>query len=215
LLKRLDEVSGDGVIKSFRGLLVFSSQMEKMSFNYLDWDSFIKESEETTKRQQSKEQLISEPKEDEKFIKYIPAYSPEKAYRKFIKDYKTAKPDGWLFLESNTQKLPETVFTTQVKGQALSPLYSHNSWIIFIHTKEISKVIGKIALVYCESISDEYEGNLTIRKIEITEKTIKEKLFTEKEVNLVSLNPSIETIKIDDIISDHIIEIVGLEYQLP
>jgi len=73
LVKRLDKVPGNGAIKGYRGLLVFSSQMDKMGTDYVAWDAFIKESEETLKRQQSKEQLISEPKEEEKFIKYIPA----------------------------------------------------------------------------------------------------------------------------------------------
>ena len=166
LLKKLDEVPGDRGIKGFKGLLVFSSQMEEMGNVYADWDSFIKKSEETLKRQQSKEQLVSDPKEEEKYIKYIPAYSPDDAYRKFIKGLKTPKPDGWLFLENNTQKLPEAVFATQAKGQALSPSYFHNSWVILLHTKDIGEAIGKIALVYSENIADEYKGNCTIRKVE-------------------------------------------------
>ncbi|MFC1946124.1 hypothetical protein ACFLW1_02875, partial [Chloroflexota bacterium] len=214
LLKKLDEVPGDGAIKGFKGLLVFSSQMEKMGTDYVAWDNFIKESEETLTRQQSKEQLVSEPKEQEKFIKYIPAYSPDKAYRKFIKGQKTPKPDGWLFLENNTEKLPEAVFTTQVKGLALSPSFPHNSWVILIHTKALEEALGKIALVYSENISDEYEGNLTIRKLEVVEKNVKGKLFPEKEVNLVALNASVETIQIENIISSDVVEIVGLEYQL-
>ncbi len=214
LLKKLDDVPGDGAIKGFKGLLVFSSQMEKMGTDYVTWDNFIKESEETLTRQQSKEQLVSEPKEEEKFVKYIPAYSPDKAYRKFIKGQKTPKPDGWLWLENNTQKLPDTVFVTQAKGQALLPSFPHNSWVILNHTKDIEEAIGKIALVHGKEISDEYEGNLTIRKVEVLEKKVKGKLFTEKEVNLIALNVSVKTIKIDNIISSDAIEIVGLEYRL-
>lgn len=212
LLKRLDEVPGDGAIKGFKGLLVFSSQMEKMGTDFVAWDNFIKESEETLTRQQSREHLISEPKDEEKFIKYIPAYSPEKAYRKFIKAQKTPKPDGWLLLENNTEKLPETIFATQAKGQALSPLYSHNAWVILNHTKDIEEASGKIALVYCAEIEDEYEGSCTIRKVEIVEKKTKGKLFSEKEVNLVAINTAEETITIDSISSGDEIEIVGLEF---
>ena len=214
LLKKLDDVPGDGGIKGFKGLLVFSSQMEKMGTNDWAWDKFITESEETVTRQQSREQLISEPKEEEKFIKYIPAYAPEKAYRKFIKEQKTPKPDGWLLLENNTQKLPDTVFTTQAKGQALSPSYSHDSWIILKHTKEIDEAVGKIALVYCKEISDEYSGNCTIRKVEVVEKNVKGELFAKREVNLVAVKASVETIKIENITSRNVVEIVGLEYQL-
>jgi type III restriction enzyme len=214
LLIKLDEVPGDGTIKGFKGLLVFSSQMESMGTDIVAWENFIKESEDTLKRQQSREQLISEPKEEEMFIKYIPAYSPDKAYRKFIKDQKTPKPDGWLFLENNTQKLPETIFATQAKGQALSPSYSHNAWVILNHTQDIADADGKIALVYCDEIEDEYEGNCTIRKVAIAEKKSKGKLFPEKEVNLVAINPSIETITIDGITSEDEIEIIGIECKL-
>jgi len=128
---------------------------------------------------------------------------------------KTPKPDGWLLLENNTQKLPETVFTTQAKGQALSPFYFHNSWVILIHTKEIGAAVGKIALVYSKNIADDYEGNCTIRKVEVVEKNVKGKLFAEKAINLVALNASVETIKIENIISNDVIEIIGLEYRLP
>lgn len=214
LLKRLDEVPGEGTIKGFKGLLVFSSQMEKMGTDYLAWDNFIKESEETLTRQQSRDQLNSDPKEEEKFIKYIPAYSPEKAYRKFIKQQKTPKPDGWLFLESNTQKLPSSIFTTQAKGQALSPSYQHDSWVILNHTQDIEEANGKVALVYSEDITDEYEGNCTIRKVEVVEKKNKSKLFGEIHANLVAINPSVDVITIENISSGDKIEIVGIEYQL-
>jgi superfamily II DNA or RNA helicase len=213
LLKKLDDIPGDGAIKGFRGLLVFSSQMESMGTDYVAWDNFIKESEETLIRQQSREHLVSDAPENEKFIKYIPAYSPEKAYRKFIKGQKTPKPDGWLRIESNTVILPETVFTTQAKGQALIPLYNHNEWVILNHSREAGEANGKLALVYSPEIEDEYSGNCTIRKIEIEEKKGK-KLFNERIVNLLPLNVANDEITLDGLSDGSELEIVGLEYPL-
>lgn len=59
--------------------------MENMGQDYVSWDELVKESEDTLIRLQSKDQLISEPKEEEKFTKYVPVYSPDKAHKKFIK----------------------------------------------------------------------------------------------------------------------------------
>ncbi|PWT71226.1 MAG: hypothetical protein C5B59_18445 [Bacteroidetes bacterium] len=214
LLKKLDEVPGEGGIKGFKGILVFSSQMEEMGTDVVEWDKFIKESEETLIRQQSQDQLISEPNEEDKFIKYIPVYSPDKAYRKFIKLQKTPKPEGWLALKNNNSKLPETVFATQAKGQALSPSYPHNAWVILIHSKDFDEATGKLALVYSLVIEDEYGGNCTIRKVEIEETKAKGKLFGEKRVMLCALNSENKPIVIDNITSNDELEIVGLEYVL-
>lgn len=76
---------GDGNVNGFKGLLIFSTQMDKMGSKYIPFNDFIAESEETLKRKQSSDQLHAEPTEEEKFIKYIPVYSPLKAYKKFIK----------------------------------------------------------------------------------------------------------------------------------
>lgn len=215
LLKKLDDVPGDGSIKGFKGLLVFSSQMEKMGNNFVSWEEFIKESEETLRSRQSKDQLISDPSEEEKFIKYIPAYSPQKAFGKFVKGLKTAKPDGWLFLDNNTVKLPETIFATQVKGNALSPYRMHDSWIVLNHIDDFVDALGKICLVFNKLIKDEYEGNCTIRKIEVVDKKVKSKLFPERQVNLIAINPNVESVTIDNIVADDEIVVLGLEYKLP
>lgn len=214
LLKKLDEYKGDENIKGFRGLLIFSTQMEKMGFNFVPWEDFINESEETVMRLQSKEQLISDPKEEEKYIKYIPAFSPNKAYRKFIKEKKSLQPEGWLLIENNNKKLPDSVFATQIKGDALSPQYPHNSWIILEHSKSINESVGKIILVRNSEIKDNYEEDFTIRKIEIIENKISEQLFNSKKVNLLAINPNTEPISIKNITTGKELDIVGIEYTL-
>lgn len=212
LLTRLNEMPGDGNVNGFKGLLIFSTQMDKMGSKYIPFNDFIAEFEETLKRKQSSDQLHAEPKEEEKFLKYIPVYSPLKAYKKFIKAQKTPKPDGWFLLDQNNVKLPETVYATQVKGNALLPQYSHNSWIILNYTPNIEEVNGKLTLVFNSSIEDEYEGNCTIRIIEAVEKKVAGKLFPEKHIQLKSINPSSNTIIISSIMTGDEIEVIGVEY---
>lgn len=214
LLKRLDEIPGDGAIKGFKGLLIFSSQLDRMGEDFVDWDSFVKEADEIFTRKPIKDNLISDPPENEKYINYIPAYSAEKAYKKFMKNQKTAKPEGWLKIEDNSNKLSDSIFATQVKGQSLSPLYPQDSWIILHNTKVISDIEGKISLIYSPEIKDDYEGNCTIRKIHIIENKSKTKLFSEKQIKLSGINYESEDIIIDDVTDDDKIEIIGLEYKL-
>lgn len=214
LLKKLDEVPGDGDIKGFKGLLIFSAQLEKMGKDVWEWDDFVKEAEEVLVRHQSRDNLIEDPPAEEKWLKYVPVYSPEKAFRKFVKGQKTPKPDGWLYLDGIAQKLPETVFATQVKGNALTPSYDHNSWIILNNSADISDSNGKLSLVRHESLSDGYEGNSTIRKVELVEKKVKGKLFPEKSVNLAPLNNDAGVIEIKNLTAEDELAIVGVEFDL-
>lgn len=103
------------------------------------------------------------------------------------------------------------MFATQVKGQALSPKYPHDSWILLNHSKTDVEANGKIALVYCKAIEDDYEGNCTIRKCEIEENKKSGKLFADKSLLLNPLNESVEAIIIEDI-TEWDVEIVGVEY---
>jgi hypothetical protein len=111
----------------------------------------------TLERSQFIEQLVSEPPTDERFIKYIPAYSPDKAYKKFIKHQKTAKPDGWYAVKEKKGKYPEGVFALKVKGVALMPYYDNESWIIMHHIEDISYAKDVLSLVYNKNIVDGYE----------------------------------------------------------
>jgi len=214
LLKKLDEVPGDGVVKGFKGLLIFSAQLEEMGDNLVGFDEFVNESEEILRRHQSKAGLVQDPPTAERFVKYIPVYSPLKAYKKFLKQQKTPKPDGWLEVPENLAGYPETVFATQAKGDALNPTYKHNDWIYFNYTQNISEGVNKLSLVFNDEIDDEYDAGCTIRTVEIVEKKSKSSLFNEKEIHLKPYSKAKEPIVITKVISGQELEIVAIEYPL-
>lgn len=212
LLRKLDEVPGDSVVKGFKGLLIFSAQLEEMGENLVGFDEFVNESEEILRRHQSKADLIQDPPADEKYKKYIPVYSPIKAYKWFIKNQKTPKPDGWLEVKPNSGSYPETVFATQAKGDALSPKYVHNDWVYLNYTEQIHDAVQKLSLVYNDQIEDEYDKGCTLRFLEVIEKKSKSSLFNEKEIHLKSIKSSIEPIVLKNITTDQEVEVIGIEY---
>jgi superfamily II DNA or RNA helicase len=214
LLKKLDEVTGNNLIKGFKGLLIFSDQLDDMGDNLVSFEDFIKESEEILKRHQSKVDLVQDPPVSEKFVKYIPVFSPLKAYKKFIKQQKTPKPDGWLEVSENFSKYPETYFATQVKGDALNPNYKHNDWLFLNHSQNISESVNKLCLVFNSSIEDDYEEGTTIRVIEIEEKKSSASLFTEKQIHLKAINGKRENIVIRNVLSGKEVEVIGVEVNL-
>ena len=214
LLKNLDEVPGDGVIKGFKGLLIFSAQLEEIGDNLVGFDEFVNESEEILRRHQSKADLVQDPPTAERFVKYIPVYSPLKAYKKFLKQQKTPKPDGWLEVPENPAGYLETVFATQAKGDALNPKYKHNDWIYLNYTQNYSEAVNKLSLVFNDKIDDEYDAGCTIRSVEIIEKKSKSSLFNEKEIHLKPYSKAKEPIVIANVISGQEVEIIAIEYTL-
>ncbi|MBK9402928.1 MAG: DEAD/DEAH box helicase family protein [Ignavibacteria bacterium] len=130
LIENLNEIKGDSSIKSYKGLIIFSKQAEAADYKTMGFNEFVAEAERILKTQQTKIELISDPPENEKFIKYLPVYSPDKVYKKFHKEHKSPKSEGWIDVGTNKYGYPETCFVTQVKGSSLSPLYENNSWII-------------------------------------------------------------------------------------
>jgi superfamily II DNA or RNA helicase len=213
LLKKLDEIPGDGVVKGFKGLLIFSAQLEEMGSDLVGFDDFVTESEEILRRHQSKADLIQDPPVEEKFKKYLPVYSPVKAYKKFVKNQKTATPDGWLEVKENKNGYPETLFASQAKGDALAPKYKHNDWIYFNFKEDASEGLNQLAIVRNEKIEDEYDKCYTIRVIEVVEKKSKGSLFKEKEIHLRGYNKS-EPIVLSNIVTGKEVEVIGLEYQI-
>jgi superfamily II DNA or RNA helicase len=205
LLKKLDEIDG------YKGLLIFSHQMNLMEDEDWTYDQFIAYAEDILKKHQSKSDLLLDAPEEGQFIKYIPVYSPLNAYKKFIKQLKTPKPEGWLEVPQRRDGYPNTIFATQAKGEALYPEYSHNSWVILDGDYTNKSYLGKLALVHQKEILDEYEGNLTIRRIFLEEQQLPGKIFGERFVILKSVNPNVEDIKISDESGNT--EIVGIIFE--
>lgn len=212
LLKKLDEVPGQGDIKGFKGLLIFSTQMDKMGSDLWDFEKFITESENTIKRHQSKTDLIPDPPTEERYIKYVPVYSPRNAFKKFIKQQKTPKPDGWLEVKSKDGGYLETVFATQVKGSALLPEYEHNSWLILSHHNETEDALNNLCLVHHKDIvaNDGYDDNFTLRILSIEERKTKDRLFGNRIIKLSPINKEVDVITIPFDTSTGEFDIVGI-----
>lgn len=214
LLKKLDDVPGSSGVRGYKGLLIFSSQLDEMGEDLIDFDRFINESEEVLRRHQSKADLIQDPPADEKFRKYIPVFSPIKAYKWFVKKQKTPRPDGWLEVKVQPNGYPETLFATQAKGDTLSMKYRHNDWICLKFSEDVSDAVGKLCLVYNEKIDDGYDAGCSIRVLEPIEVKSKTSLFTEKEIHLKPLNASLEAIIIKNILTGKEVEVIGIEHPI-
>lgn len=210
LLKRLEQIPGDEYTTGYKGLLVFSNQMDKMGYEYWDFEKFIAEAESAFAKHQSKATLLADAPTEDRFIKYLPAYSPEKAYKNFIKNQKTAKPDGWLEVPIIESNYLETQFVVQVKGNALLPLYDADSWLILNHTTDYSKAANNLCLVHHKSIEDTYNTNCTIRKLEVSQHTPPGTFLPVTEILLHSISNSEPTISITGVNELSDISIVGI-----
>ena len=206
LLKKLDEIPG------YRGILIFSQQINTMEGKRWDFDKFITYAEDVIRKHQSTADLLQDPPEAEKYVKYVPAYSPLKAYKKFLKSQKTPKPEGWLEVQPKESGYPKTVIATQIKGDSLAPNFEHNTWILLDTKIDHKNINGHLALVHHDTIEDGYEGNLTIRKLEIIEKEVPGRIFGERIVVLEAINPQVESITVN-MDQKGEVEVVGTVYK--
>jgi hypothetical protein len=177
-----------------------------MALEKWDFDRFVLEVEKAEKLAQFLQELVSDPPDEQKFVSYIPVYSPKAAHGHFTKGNKTDTYNGWLQVAEGTYA--ETTFATQVKGNTLSPLYEHNDWIILTHTKALSEALNKVALVKNNVIDDEYDKYFTIRKIKMVSKQ-SSGLFSAQVAILEAINSAIEPIEIGEIKSGTDVDVIG------
>ncbi len=214
LLLRLNDVEGIGDIKKYKSVIVFSENLDFDIKESADLETLIQRSELAQYRMQVHSEMVADPPAEEKYSKYIPVYSPEKAHKKFIKGQKSGKPDGWFAfpLALKQERFPESVFATQVKGTALAPRYGHNEWIVLEYQEDFSTAIDKIGLVWHEAVNDEdYMDGYTIREIKLEDSKTKKSLFA-KSLNLKPINEDYEPIIISDLARGDEISVIGMEY---
>ncbi|MFC1556973.1 DEAD/DEAH box helicase family protein [candidate division KSB1 bacterium] len=204
LLAELDNHDG------YKGVLVFSDAMDEIDES-TPFGAFLEIAKASVKRYQSKAILEKLPKEEDQFVKYIPAYQPQKAFKRIIKNQKAAI-DGWYEVEERPGGYPETCFAVQIKGNALLPRFRNNDWIIMDSNYELKDCINKLVLIHHESIIDEYPENLTIRKLGITSKQVQTGLFESTINTLILKSIQDEDIIIEDVTDDSI-NIVGRIYE--
>ncbi len=209
LLQRLDQIPG------YKSALVYSQQMDIAQREKWDFAKLISQAEKSLKKQHDKQYLLEDAPEELRFVKYIPVYSPINAYKKFIKENKTAKSDSWLSVPEKTEKYPETVFAIQIKGEALYPLKSNNDWIIFDSSFDTENIKNQVCLVYSKKVKfddNEYDPCCTIRKFEMQEKKSKNTLLPEYQINLTPINQSTKEYTIEQMEREGDFSIVGTEY---
>lgn len=211
LLEKLNEVKGDNSVKSYKGLIIFSQQAENADYKTMGFDEFVSEAERILKTQQTKIELISDVPSELEYLRYLPVYSPDKAFKKFVKSQKSPKPDGWIEVDLKKDGYSKSCFVTQVKGNALSPIYENNSWIILDSSFEIRNSKDKTCLVYNKKIEDKHYANgFTIRKVNLEESERKDSLFSEKKIILSGSNNNEPEIVLDNIIDESEFVVVGV-----
>lgn len=169
-----------------KGVLVFSDVTDALD-ETTTFDEFLKKAADSVKRFESKAKLEKKPSEQEKYIKYLPAYQAHQADKLFRKKQKTAV-DGWLPVPERAGGYPKTCFAVQVKGRALLPKYNNNDWILMDSGVQPEGCPERLVLIRHDDIEDGYSGNLTIRRLEITAHKQKKKGLFEETVHTLYLH---------------------------
>jgi len=204
LLKKLDDIPG------FKSLIIFSQQLEEMGSDHWDFEDFENRAEEILYKRQTSDQLLKDPPLGEKYFSFVPVYTPKNAFKKFIKGNGSVKPEGWLSVKRNADGYPVTVFATQVKGSALFPEYEHNEWIVLDAKFNRAEALGKVCLVIHPEIKDDYEGNATVRVMDIEKLHSTTSLFPTYNLKLEPINPDRDPIVVENIEREEEIEILGV-----
>jgi len=128
--------------------------------------------------------LVIAPARKERFTRYLPFYSMESAFDKFVQG-KDAAEEGWM--ECGTgKKLNKSMFVIRIEGQAMEPLISDGQFAVF-DSDIRGSLDGAVLFVYGKNIYDpNRSSHLTVRRL----KTISSKKTGEyQEIILEPLNP--------------------------
>ncbi|MBN2443607.1 MAG: S24 family peptidase [Spirochaetales bacterium] len=210
LLKKLDDLEGDEIIKGYKGVLVFESLVEQLDRD-TTWETFLSEAEEALEKKMAKDELASDVPEEDKFKKYVPVYTVSGAKRKYLERKAKVKLTGWLNVEPGNY--PETVFAIQVKSPALVPKYKLNDWIILDSSFRQKETIGKIVLYHHPDLQAEYDDGFILREFSIEEIDNTGELFNDIKVILSPLNNAFPKKEISGISAGTQISIIGVEYE--
>jgi superfamily II DNA or RNA helicase len=207
LLSKLDTVQG------YSGVLIFSDFMDKVRAD-MPFAEFLKQAELDAEQRQGKERLVKteDVAEEDKYVRYLPAYKPESAYRKFIKQQTKVRIEGWLQVPTREGNYDEGLFVVQMKGAALSPELPHNQWAIFRTNCTLEEAVGKVVLIQHPGIQDANLGasGITIRRFEYEKKKAPGTLFDTVTVVLSSNSDEFQELNLQSIFEEGEIKIIGL-----
>lgn len=209
LLRKLDDLKGDEIIKGYKGVLVFESLAEQLDDN-TTWETFLSEAEEALEKKITKDDLAGTVPEEEKFKKFVPVYSVSAAKRKFLDKKDKVKLTGWLKVEP--ADYPESIFAIQVKSPALVPKYKLNDWVLLDSNFKQKDAVEKIVLYYEPELQAEYDNGYTLRQFS-TEEIETGDLFNKIKVVLSPLNNAFPKKELTGISASTQIGIIGVEYE--
>ncbi len=128
--------------------------------------------------------LVIAPARKERFTRYLPFYSMESAFDKFVQG-KDAAEEGWMEAGIG-KKLNKSMFVMRIEGQAMEPLISDGQFAVF-DSDIRGSLDGAVLFVYGKNIYDPNgSSHLTVRRL----KTISSKKTGEyQEIILEPLNP--------------------------
>ena len=128
-----------------------------------------------------------------------------------MKKQAKVKIEGWLRVSEEASGYAENYFVVQMKGNALSPDFSHNEWAIFVAGGAPAAAVDQIVIFHHADVDDNHFGkNGTIRKFVLQRNKSEERLFETIKVLLEPSSKDYPTFELNDIASDAGIEIAGV-----
>lgn len=128
--------------------------------------------------------LVVAPSRKERFARYLPFYSMESAFDKFVQG-KEAAEDGWMEVEIG-KKLSKSMFIMRIEGQDMEPLIPDGHFTVF-DSDIRGSLDGAVLFVYGKDIYDPSRSNhLTVRRLKILSGT---KTGEYQEIMLEPLHP--------------------------
>jgi type III restriction enzyme len=209
LLEHLKTLDG------YDGVLIYSDFMNKTAID-TPFEEFLEAAALDAEKRHGKERLLENVEPEDQFVRFLPAYKPESAYRKFVKRQAKVRIEGWLEVPVVPEQYSENSFVTQMKGNAMSPELSHNEWAIFEWGVPANSATGRVVIFHHHQIDDENFGDkgVTIRKFRFNKEKSTNSLFETVTVILEAVSADHPPIELRNITSDSQIEIVGTMAQL-
>lgn len=160
LLQHLENVNTEEIPHCLP-VLAMSDFISKIQGNNDTWDNFVAEAREYTQRRSIEYAYEYYVSEEKKYIEYIPIYTVENAYKKFIKK-NDVRPNGWKYYK-NDNKIPikRTIFCIQNNGAEL--LGISDPWLLFDADFSIDELNNKAVFAFGKDFDDYYREKYTVR----------------------------------------------------
>jgi hypothetical protein len=128
--------------------------------------------------------LVIAPSRKERFTRYLPFYSMESAFDKFVQG-KDAAEEGWMEVEIG-EKLNKSMFIMRIDSPAMEPLISDGHFAVF-DSDTRGSLDGAILFVYGKDVYDpNRSSHLAVRRLKIISRA---KTGEYQEIILEPLHP--------------------------